>query len=81
MGSVIAVRASFARRCVFPRWRPMSVSCDVNGKLDYTVVAIAQQKSGETRYKIVLQAWRADAATGSFVIIPFTGISCEEPGD
>jgi hypothetical protein len=55
-------------------------SCDVGGKLDGSVVAVAEHKRGQKMHKVIRRAWRADVATKSFVVIPGTGITCELPG-
>ncbi len=54
-------------------------SCDVNGKLDPAVVAIAVTERAVTRYAKIRQAWRAYPRSATFEVIPVAGIVCEEP--
>jgi len=60
-------------------------SCSVDGKLDPRVVAIVVTNQGaavdsSARFMSIRQAWRADAASAQFEVIPVTGIACDEPG-
>lgn len=60
-------------------------SCSVDGKLDPRVVAIVVTSQGASvdtsaRSMTIRQAWRADATSARFEVIPVTGIACDEPG-
>jgi hypothetical protein len=55
-------------------------SCDVGGKLDPRVVAIAVNEPNVTTFTKVRQAWRVNAERGEFELIPVTGVTCEETG-
>jgi hypothetical protein len=60
-------------------------SCSADGKLDPRVVAIVVLDRSATvdssgRLATIRQAWRANAASGQFDVIPVTGIVCDEPG-
>jgi hypothetical protein len=54
-------------------------TCDVDGRVDPRVVAIVVIGPGVAQFPPVRQAWRANAATGSFDVIPVTGIACGQP--
>jgi hypothetical protein len=60
--------------------RLFMASCDVNGKLDPTVVAIVVNQPNATRFTQIRQAWRANVAQSRFDVIAVTGVSCEDPG-
>lgn len=55
-------------------------SCDANGKLDPSVVALVVNEPGVTKFTKIRQAWRANIAGARFDLIPVTGITCEDPG-
>jgi hypothetical protein len=55
-------------------------SCDVGGKLDGGVLAVAVFERNVTQYKQIRRAWRADPGSGAFVVIPTDKIVCEDPG-
>jgi hypothetical protein len=60
-------------------------SCSVDGKLDPRVVAIVVTNQSavadsSTRLTSIRQAWRANATSALFDVIPVTGIACDEPG-
>jgi hypothetical protein len=54
-------------------------SCDVDGHRDPRVVAIVIVEPSATQYTSIRQAWRADAASGQFEVIPVTGVACGRP--
>ena len=54
-------------------------TCDVDGRLDPRVVAIVIIGPGVAQFPPVRQAWRANAITGLFDVIPVTGIACGQP--
>ena len=60
--------------------RLFMASCDVAGKLDPRVVAIVVNEPSVTTFSKIRQAWRVNAGTGHFELIPVAGITCEEPG-
>ena len=60
--------------------RLVMASCDVSGHLDPHVVAIVVVTGDSTTFTSIRQAWRADATSGQFELIPVTGITCSEPG-
>lgn len=60
--------------------RLFMASCDVAGKLDPRVVAIVVNEPSVTTFEKIRQAWRVNAGTGQFELIPVAGITCEEPG-
>ena len=55
-------------------------SCDADGRLDGRVIAIVVNEANVTKSTKVRQAWRVDARSGRFDVIPVAGISCEDPG-
>ncbi len=55
-------------------------TCSVDGQFDPRVVAIAVVQATATQYTSIRQAWRADASSGEFQVIPVTGIVCENAG-
>jgi hypothetical protein len=55
-------------------------SCEVEGKIDARVVAIAVSAAKDRQSTRVRQAWRANPVAARFDVIPVTGASCEEPG-
>jgi hypothetical protein len=55
-------------------------SCDVNGRLDPTIVAIAVNDTGSSKFTRIRQAWRIDTRSAAFELIPVAGITCEAPG-
>ena len=55
-------------------------TCNVDGRLDPRVVAIVVVQPGEMQYASIRQAWRADASSGKFEVIPVTGVVCEPAG-
>jgi hypothetical protein len=55
-------------------------SCDVDGRLDPHVVAVVVVEANQSKFTSIRQAWRANAATGQFDVIPVTGIVCDETG-
>lgn len=55
-------------------------SCDVNGKLDPALFAIAVNQAAGTKFTKIVEAWRIDATTATFEMLPVTGITCEDPG-
>jgi hypothetical protein len=59
--------------------RLFMASCDVTGKLDPEVIAIAMTDSGATRFTKIRQAWRVNIPAARFELIPVAGIVCEEP--
>ena len=54
-------------------------TCDVDGHLDPRVVAIVIIGPGEAQAPPVRQAWRANAVSGAFDVIPVTGVACGQP--
>jgi hypothetical protein len=74
------VRASLVVPPLAKDERLFMASCDANGKLDPMVVAVVIDQAGATRFSKIRQAWRADIASGRFVVIPLDGIACDEPG-
>ncbi|HVX41538.1 MAG TPA: hypothetical protein VHB25_18410 [Gemmatimonadaceae bacterium] len=54
-------------------------SCDVNGKLDPTVIAIVTNEPNAKQLTKVRQAWRANTDAKRFDMIPVDGVVCEEP--
>jgi hypothetical protein len=60
--------------------RLIASSCDVDGRFDPRVVAIVVVEPNATKFTSIRQAWRANAASGQFDVIPVTGIVCDEPG-
>jgi hypothetical protein len=56
--------------------RLMMSTCDVDGHVDPRVVAIVVIGPGVAQFPPVRQAWRANATTGVFDVIPVTGIAC-----
>ena len=54
-------------------------TCDVDGHLDSRVVAIVVIGPGVAQFPPVRQAWRANATTGLFDVIPVTGVACGQP--
>ena len=60
--------------------RLFMASCDVAGRVDERIVAIAVTEPGAARSTRIRQAWRADTRRARFDIIPIAGIACEEPG-
>jgi hypothetical protein len=55
-------------------------SCDANGRLDPTVVALVVNEPNATRFTKIRQAWRVNIRAARFDLIPVTGITCEDPG-
>ncbi len=55
-------------------------TCSVDDRVDPRVVAIAVVQSTATQYAAIRQAWRANAASGDFDVIPVTGVVCEPAG-
>jgi hypothetical protein len=60
--------------------RLMLGSCDVAGRIDPRVVAIVVVQADSTHFTSIRQAWRGDATSGQFDVIPVTDITCSEPG-
>jgi hypothetical protein len=54
-------------------------TCDVDGHVDPRVVAIVIIGPGEAQVPPVRQAWRANAVSGAFDVIPVTGVACGQP--
>ena len=54
-------------------------TCDVDGRVDPRVVAIVVVGPGEAQLPPVRQAWRANAMSGAFDVIPVTGVACSQP--
>ena len=74
------VRAELKVPPLAPDERLVMSSCDVDGRLDPRVVAIVVVGPAETQATSIRQAWRADAASGKFDVIPVTGVACGDPG-
>jgi hypothetical protein len=74
------VRAELKVPPLAPDERLVMSSCDVDGRLDPRVVAIVVVEPGVTQYTLIRQAWRADATSGRFEVIPVTGVVCEPAG-
>ena len=60
--------------------RLFMASCDVSGRVDGRVVAIAVNEANVARFTRVRQAWRIDPARARFELVPVAGMVCEEPG-
>ena len=55
-------------------------SCDANGKLDPSIVALVVNEPNVTKFAKIRQAWRVNIPAARFDLIPVTGITCEDPG-
>jgi len=60
--------------------RLVMATCEVDGRLDPHVVAIVVSAPAETHYAPIRQAWRANALSRQFEVIPVTGIVCDQAG-
>jgi len=74
------VRAELKVPPLAPDERLVMSSCEVDGHLDPRVVAIAVVQVDVTQYTMIRQAWRANATSGQFDVIPVTGVVCEPAG-
>lgn len=74
------VRAELKVPPLAPDERLVMSTCDVDGRLDPRVVAIVVVAPAETQATSIRQAWRADASSGKFEVIPVTGIACGDAG-
>lgn len=53
-------------------------TCDLAGRLNQRVIAVAVEKPNTTRFGNVRQAWLANLKDGRFDIIPVAGVVCED---
>jgi hypothetical protein len=74
------IRAAVAVPKLAKDERLFIASCDVNGRLDPTIVAIAVNDTGTTKFTRIRQAWRVDTRSAAFELIPIAGVTCEQPG-
>jgi hypothetical protein len=77
---VRTVRAALPLAALAKDERLFLSSCDVNGKLDPAIVAIAVNEPNVSKFTKIREAWRIDTRTATFELIPLAGIVCEEPG-
>jgi hypothetical protein len=74
------VRAAMPLPAVAKDERLFVSSCDLNGRLDPALFAIAVNQPAGTKFTKIREAWRIDTKTATFELLPIAGVTCEDPG-